>query len=463
MKIIVIGDILLDINHHVTTTRMSAEVNIPIYNVCHTDYILGGASNVAHNLNNLSCETILISIVGNDMYSEKVKELLNATNIYSTLFISDKTTTQKNRLFLDKKQIHRYDIENTEYIGQKTENEIFNFLESLEHIDGIIISDYEKGLLTPSLTKRIIDYSFQKNIFTFVDPKIKDYAKYKNCFLFKPNFLEATQISGKSDKSDMIQYIHDQLQCQNILLTDGKNGMSLYHNNQIHPIHQPVTEVVDVTGAGDIVITIIAYVFLKTNDLLLATKIANYVAGKSIQTIGNYIASERDIHEYDWITNKVLSLDDTDKIAFLRNKYKKIVFTNGCFDLVHSAHIDLLQFAKNKGDLLIVGLNSDSSIQKLKGITRPINKVDERVHILKTFPFVDYIVVFEDSTPLNIIKTIKPDILVKGGDYKWENIVGKEYVKDVVLFHYIQQKSTSHTIQNILQRYDYSKNENKTK
>lgn len=459
MKIIVIGDIVLDINHHVTTTRMSAEVNIPIYNVYKTDYILGGASNVAHNLNHLSCETILISIIGNDMYSEKVKELLNASNIHSTLFISHKTTTQKNRLFLDKKQIHRYDIENTEDIDQQTENHIYNFLETIEHIDGIIISDYEKGLLTPSLTKRIIDYSFQKNIFTFVDPKIKNYEKYKNCFLFKPNFLEATQISGKTDKPEMIQFIKDQLQCQNLLLTDGKNGMTLYHNNQIHPIHQPVTDVVDVTGAGDIVITILAYVFLKTNDLLLATKIANYVAGKSIQTIGNYIASEKDIHEYDWITNKVLSLDDTDKIAFLRNKYNKIVFTNGCFDLVHSAHIDLLQFAKNKGDLLIVGLNSDSSIQKLKGITRPINKADERVHILKSFPFVDYIVVFEDSTPLNIIKTIKPDILVKGGDYKWENIVGKEYVKEVVLFDYVQQKSTSHTIQNILQRYDYSKNE----
>ena len=186
----------------------------------------------------------------------------------------------------------------------------------------------------------------------------------------------------------------------------------------------------------------------------MASKIANYIAGKSVKTIGNYNTCLNDIEEYfDTNTNKTKIIYDyeSEKINQIKNKHnnKKIIFTNGCFDILHSAHIKLLQFSKMQGDILVVGLNSDTSIKNIKGPLRPINNIDERGSILSLFDFIDYIIIFNDDNPLNIIKLLLPNILIKGSDYCKENVVGSEYIDDVLFFDYIKNKSTSLIIDKI--------------
>jgi D-beta-D-heptose 7-phosphate kinase/D-beta-D-heptose 1-phosphate adenosyltransferase len=454
MTTVIVGDIMIDINYISEVKRNAPEADIPIYNILEVHYKLGGASNVANNLNNLDKNTILLSIVGNDHYAEKTKCLLDEKNIKNMLFIdNDRKTTQKHRIFLNDKLHVRYDIEDTNDISVDFSDKLFEYISSVENLESIIISDYDKGLITDSLCKRIIKYSNEKNILTFIDPKIKNCSKYSGCFLFKPNQHEAEIISNETTTDNILTKIKHIINCNNILLTRGSEGMILNdNNNKIQ--HDRIVKLVDVTGAGDIVMAVLVYSYKKYNDLLLSSKIANYVAGKSVGYIGNYEISENDINEYFISVEQTLTFD---KIIFdnehnkinLLSKNKNIVFTNGCFDILHSAHIELLKFAKSQGDILVVGLNSDESIKRLKGDKRPINDIYERSKILSLFDFIDFIIVFNDDTPLNIIKLLKPDILVKGSDYNMENIVGKEVVKNIIFFNLIKNKSSTRIINKI--------------
>ena len=234
-----------------------------------------------------------------------------------------------------------------------------------------------------------------------------------------------------------------------------------------HIEHEKKIQVIDVTGAGDIVLCIIVFVFLQSIDIVCATKIANYIAGKSVQTIGNYIVSLEDINEYYELEknknekyqdqnkiisntyNKILFDYEREKIKEL-SKRKNIVFTNGCFDIIHSAHIKNLQFARSQGDILVVGLNTDASVKRIKGEKRPINNEEERSLLLSLFDFVDYIILFQEDTPLSILQLLQPTTLVKGSDYQKEQIIGSECVEKVVLFDYIKGKSSTCVINKIL-------------
>jgi rfaE bifunctional protein nucleotidyltransferase chain/domain len=318
--------------------------------------------------------------------------------------------------------------------------------------------------------------------------------KYKGCFLFKPNQPEAETISGEKNIHKILHFIKDKIECKNILLTRGKEGMILYQQSFEHAPHrgaivqtvpgnlvevssaqrienfnvvnnvynkieyESIINLIDVTGAGDVVLSVLVYVFIKEKDLLKACKIANYIGGKSVCVIGNYNVNLNDINEYDALDintekTKILYDYETDKITKISKNNKNIVFTNGCFDILHSAHIELLKFSKKQGDVLVVGLNSDESIKRLKGETRPINDIEERSKILSLFDFIDYIIIFSDDTPLNIIKALKPDILIKGSDYNKDNIIGKEYVKNIILFDFVQNKSSSRIINKITNLY----------
>ena len=453
MKIIVIGDIILDINHIVNSKRNAPEaINLPIYLVEKTEYILGGAANVAKNLNNLeNCEIELISIIGNDYYSNILIKLLNKYNIKNTLFTDiTKCTTQKYRLFNDNNLINRYDIENTSLISKDIEDNIYNYIISKNNIDAIIISDYNKGIITDNLCINVINYSNNNNIYTFIDPKINNYLKYKNCFCFKPNFNEGQVISNNNNIYDILFYINKNLNCNNILLTDSDKGMYLFENNIINHINAKYNfKLIDVTGAGDIVLSVLVYIYLKTKDLLLASKISNFIANKSINYIGNYTINQNDFIEYDILTNNIIYENEINKIEYISNNYNNIIFTNGCFDIIHSAHIKLLKFAKSKGDILVLGINTDDSIKINKGIKRPINNLEERIELLKSLELIDFIIVFNEKTPLNIMKILKPKILIKGSDYNIINIIGKEYADEIVFFNYIKDKSTTNIINKI--------------
>jgi D-beta-D-heptose 7-phosphate kinase/D-beta-D-heptose 1-phosphate adenosyltransferase len=465
MKVIVIGDIMIDINYFSKIERCAPEsAEIPIHDIYETTYILGGASNVAQNLSNLNVDVELVSVIGKDIYGKKIQILLEEKNIKHKLFIDNsRKTTQKNRIFNNNKLSLRYDIEEKTSIHHELQTNIFEYIKSKKDVSAIVISDYDKGVLHFDLTKEIIDYANLNNILTFVDPKVNNYLKYQNCFCFKPNLMESEIISGKKDICEIIDFLKENIKTSQLIITCGKDGIIV---NDIDTVikHLDEVNVVDVTGSGDIVLSALVYVYLFIcKDMVIASKIANYIAGIGVSVVGNYVINMNDINNYLYVNNICKSeinnnsnnkvIYDFDYIKILtiksRHNHNKITFTNGCFDILHSAHIKLLQFAKSCGDILVVGLNSDESIKRIKGDSRPINLIDERSSILSLFDFIDYIIVFNDDTPLNIIKTLQPNIIVKGSDYKKENVVGKEYADEIALFDFINNKSSSLVINKI--------------
>jgi D-beta-D-heptose 7-phosphate kinase/D-beta-D-heptose 1-phosphate adenosyltransferase len=449
MDIIVIGDIMIDINHYAEITRKAPEKDIPIYKIINTEYILGGAANVAQNFKILNDNIELISIVGDDEYGKKIQEILENKLINNKLFIDKRKTTQKNRIFYENKLINRYDIEDTFDIDNEIENNLFKYIKNKNNLKCIILSDYDKGLLTFNLCQNIINYSNDNNIYVFIDPKIKNALKYKNCFCLKPNLVESQIMSNKIDINEIFDEIYDKIKPSNIIITNADK--SVYINNSENQINiKKKVNVIDVTGAGDIFLSILVFIFLENRDIILASKIANYIATKSVQYIGNYIIKKDDIDEYYLYENNIIYEDEINKIKLLNKIYPNIIFTNGCFDIFHSAHLRLLNFCKEQNGILVLGLNSDSSIKKIKGESRPINKINERLELLKNLNIIDYIIVFSSESPYNILQYLKPTIIVKGGDYNIDNIIGKEFCKEIKLFNYINGISTTNIIKEII-------------
>lgn len=463
MNILVIGDVMIDINYISKIDRNAPEANIPIYNIFDINYKLGGASNVAINLQRLDVNVELISVIGNDYFGSKIKSIILKNKIKNKLFIDKKRkTTQKNRIIYNNSLAVRYDIEDIFDISINLSNKIINFIKEKKNLSAIIISDYEKGMITESLSQNIINYANENNIYTFVDPKTKNYKKYLNCFCFKPNLYESQQISQSKELEKIFEFINNTIKNKNTIITCGENG--IYVNNvNSHITHITPISVVDVTGAGDIVITILTYCFLKYKDLFVAAKIANYIAGKSVKVIGNYMVNNKEIEnyyqeimndcaqQYMYIKNEKKNIIyDTEIDKLISFQDKNVVFTNGCFDIIHSAHLKLLNFARKQGDTLIVGLNGDESIKRNKGEKRPINDINERIEVLLNLNIIDYIIIFNEDTPYNILKHIRPNIMVKGSDYKKENIIGGEFTNHILLFDYIQNKSTSLVVEKIL-------------
>jgi len=398
----------------------------------------------------------LISVIGSD--STNIKSVLEQRQIDHHLFVDEqRKTTQKTRIFHDNKIVARYDIEDTHPISLEIENSIIDIVKKEENVNLIIFSDYAKVVLTPNLCETIVHYANRQNIPTFVDPKPIDAIKYCDCFCMKVNLSEGTIISHATisqntkhakNKREILREIKQQINCKHLVLTCAEDGLyvdkienHITHNRKINPV--------DVTGCGDTVLSIIAYMYIHNRDIIESAKIANYVAGKAVQTIGNYDVKPSDIAEF---ADTVIMDTEKDKILSVGNM-KNVVFTNGCFDLVHSAHLRLLQFSKKQGDVLVVGLNSDESIQRLKGPTRPINNLKERTEFLKNVGFVDYIIVFGDDTPSKILELLRPDIMVKGGDYTKDSVIGKEYAREVVLYDFINGISSTNTISKII-KYD---------
>lgn len=472
-NVLVIGDIILDVNLFSVINRNAPEKEtLPIHDVFTQKYVLGGSANVAKNLANLGTKVSLVGVIGNDHYGDILFQEIQNHNIRNKIFRSnDRQTTAKTRIYTTSaanstKELQvRFDTETREDIGYNVVNDILRYI-AAEHnvnkIDAIVLSDYDKGTLTTELCQGIIRFSVKNGIPTFVDPKIKNYMKYVGCFLFKPNQHESEMLTHQTSLPNIMDTLKTMIQCDHILLTRGKEGMILDSLSQ-RIEHNDIIHVVDVTGAGDIVMAVLVYWYITYGDLITSAKLANYVAGKSVGVVGNYSTSVSDISEYFTQTyigtiensrppledDKIIYDTDSSRLLEFRHMNKKIVFTNGCFDILHSAHIKLLQHAKKLGDILIVGINSDNSVSRLKGPSRPINTIDERATILSCFDFVDYIVIFDADTPYEILSNIRPNVLVKGGDYRVENIVGGEFAEEIILFDFIDGKSSSRVINKI--------------
>jgi len=445
MKILVIGDIMLD------TYKICDLKTNGVYNVTATNYKLGGAANVAVNLKSLGCDVHMIGVRGNDLAGETIINLLNKLDIPNNiLIIDDRLTSEKTRIVREVIEL-RFDSESLEDINDLIETQIINLVKSQEiKPDAIVLSDYNKGVLTDRLCKEIIVYCNTFKILSFVDPKFKNPTKFINCSVLKLNLNEGQIITSKKDMHDIFDELRKMGFENHIILTCAEKGM--YLNSISHHVKGIRNEqYMDCTGCGDIVISAIALLYSMTNDISRACNVANFLASRSVSSLGNYVVTLKDVEE-DFVDFLVYDYDEK-QIKTMNRLYndKTVVFTNGCFDIIHSTHIQLLNYCKQIGTVLIVGLNSDESIRSLKGESRPVNNLDERIKHLRYLGIIDHIIIFNDITPLKILSILKPEKMVKGGDYTAESIIGKEFAKQTICFSKIDGVSTTKIIEKIHQ------------
>ena len=462
-NILVIGDLMIDHYLWGSCDRISPEAPVQVVNVKKESSVLGGAGNVINNLVALGSVVDVISVVGNDSVANELKSLLEKIDVPTSNLVveNNRKTSKKSRLIASQQQVLRYDMESIDDIDENSHKQIIQTLEkNIDKYSSIILSDYGKGVLTTNLTKEIIKIANKNNIKVLVDPKGKDYSKYKGSYTLTPNkkeAMEATNIYIKDESSliEALKSLKRQCELEVSLITLSEQGIAIFDDElTIKPT--VAREVYDVTGAGDTVIASIAFALGNDLDIKDAVYFANLAAGVVVGKIGSATTTLDEIYEYEYSLHKSNStshIKTFDEIKTLSSKLhsqgKKIVFTNGCFDILHVGHVKYLEVAKSYGDVLILGLNADSSVRKLKGPTRPINTQDDRAYILASLESVDYVVIFEEETPYELIKLIKPHVLVKGGDYEGKEVVGQDIADELKLVQFVDGKSTTNTIKRI--------------
>lgn len=462
-NILVIGDLMIDHYLWGSCDRISPEAPVQVVNVKKESSVLGGAGNVINNLVTLGSVVDVISVIGNDSVANELKSLLEKIDVPTSNLVveNNRKTSKKSRLIASQQQVLRYDMESIDDINENSHKQIIQTLEkNIDKYSSIILSDYGKGVLTTNLTKEIIKIANKNNIKVLVDPKGKDYSKYKGSYTLTPNkkeAMEATNIDIKDESSliEALKSLKTQCELKVSLITLSEQGIAIFDDElTIKPT--VAREVYDVTGAGDTVIASIAFALGNNLDIKDAIYFANLAAGVVVGKIGSATTTLDEIYEYEYSLHKSNStshIKTFDEIKTLASKLysqgKKIVFTNGCFDILHVGHVKYLEVAKSYGDVLILGLNADSSVKKLKGPTRPINTQDDRAYILASLESVDYVVIFEEETPYELIKLIKPHVLVKGGDYEGKEVVGQDIADELKLVQFVDGKSTTNTIKRI--------------
>ncbi|MGX3011626.1 D-glycero-beta-D-manno-heptose-7-phosphate kinase [Helicobacter sp. 23-1044] len=446
-RILIIGDLMLD--HYVwgSVERISPEAPVQILKITRENNRLGGASNVALNLIALGAEAHICGIIGDDSDGKVIMDLLDSSGINRDLLCvkGDFQSIKKTRFIASNQQVLRVDRES---VDMSLDSAILEKIkDSLHKFSAIILSDYGKGALGVDFTKQIIALANEQKIPILCDPKGDDYSKYTNATLLTPNKKEAqiaTNIRIDSPESLLraLKKLKNDYNLTYSIITLSEDGMAIY-DDKMTQIPTLAKEVYDVTGAGDTVIATLAFGICHCADIYESAKLANAAAAVVVGKIGSAQANMNEIRAVMEDISDCFEVDDLKLIADLKKDGKKIVFTNGCFDILHFGHISYLRKAKSFGDILVVGLNSDDSVRRLKGDSRPINDESDRAQILKELECVDFVIIFDESTPLNLIKQIRPDILVKGADYKGKEVVGSEIVPDVRLVEFVEGKSTS--------------------
>lgn len=453
--VLVVGDLMLD--HYIMgeTTRISPEAPVPVVLVKEEFYTLGGALNVVNNLVSLGAKVWAAGVIGNDKAGQFILHKLTELQVNAESIVMEETrvTTEKSRIMASHQQILRYDKEVIQTpTAVSVETIINNVKKNIHQLDIIILSDYNKGILTDLLCRELILLAKQHNIKLLVDPKGSSYQKYKGAYLITPNKKETTEITGieLNTEADLIaagKKLKYEAELTKVLMTLGNKGMALY-DEELHVYPTVAREVYDVTGAGDTVLAALAFGLGTDMNMDEACRYANAAAAVVVGKVGCATASPSEIADFlhTNTTDQVKLVDRSSihtLIDNLRSENKKIVFTNGCFDILHAGHVTYLQKAKQLGDVLILGLNSDDSVKKLKGEGRPINNQTDRTKVLEALSCVDYLIIFNEDTPYDLIGSIQPDILVKGADYKGKEVVGSDIAKQVVLIDFVEGKSTT--------------------
>lgn len=432
-KVLIVGDLMLDRYWGGTTGRISPEAPVPVVNVNSSEDRAGGAANVAVNVATLGAEVTLLGMCGRDENARILQERLESHNIHCEFFHVDGfDTITKLRVMSRNQQLLRLDFEKSFEQADKSALELA-FDKALDSADIVILSDYAKGCL--SNPQILIEKARSKNKRVVVDPKGSDFEKYAGATLITPNMDELRGVVGSIDSEQSLVNkalaLKEKLSLHALLVTRSEDGMTLFEgdNNEFH-LPAKAKEVYDVTGAGDTVVSTLAVAIACNLPVQAACVLANLAASVVVGKLGTSTVSntelaltlgEQSVHLDGGVMN-----EDQLEIALQAAKARgeRIVMTNGCFDILHSGHVAYLEEAAQLGDRLIVAVNTDASVTKLKGPGRPVNNVSRRMAVLAGLSAVDWVVPFEEDTPQRVIARLLPDILVKGGDYTIEEIAG---------------------------------------
>lgn len=471
-RVLCLGDVILDSFNHGSVDRISPERPVPVFRPGSLLNIPGGAANVARNVTALGAHCTLVGLVGRDEAGSTLCDLLDRQpNLKHRLIVSQgMPTTHKVRFTAAGQHIMRLDSEDISAIGDDTVAQLYSVIhEAIGSHDVLILSDYAKGLFSMHLLAAVIGLARERGVPVIVDPKGTDFARYRGATLLTPNASEATSATGVPIKDDAgAEESGRKLlgigSFDAVLITRGPDGMSLIDAQEAAPLHFVSTalKVFDVVGAGDTVIATLSCVLALGGSLTEAAACANAAAGIVVAKPDTAtVAPEELLDHFDRLTTGrrhegapilLSSSDVSGYAAARRSEGKRVGFTNGVFDIVHPGHVSLLRFARAVCDVLIVGINSDSSVRRLgKGPERPINGEMDRASVLGAFGMVDAMILFDEDTPLELIKTIRPDVLIKGADYTVETVVGSKIVQSyggqIILVPIVAGKSTTTIIE----------------
>lgn len=454
-RVLVIGDVMLDRYIWGNAERISQEAPVVLLRADRREERLGGASSVATMLQALGAKTSLVGVTGNDSDGLRVRQMLTDLGIDAEGVVTDESrpTTVKERYIgraqaRHPQQMIRVDYENRDSVSPAVERKLAKALEEkLGAADVVLISDYDKGVCTPGLLAVALSAAKLRGVKVIADPtRGGDYSKYRGCSSMTPNRLEAGLATGRTILTTeqalaAAAELRDRFDLEAGIVTLDKDGMALAHRDGRSAIFltRP-RQVYDITGAGDMVMATLGLALAAGADYDVAIRLANVTGGLEVEKIGVATVSRDEIladllhspfrAERTTGTEKVLGLPQL--LAELDRRRKagqRIAFTNGCFDVLHAGHVQYLAEARRQADCLVVGLNSDSSVRQLKGPTRPLNPVEARALVLAGLQDVDYVTIFADATPLALIQAVRPDVLVKGSDYRKADVVGAEFVE----------------------------------
>lgn len=435
-RVLVVGDVMLDRYWHGPTQRISPEAPVPVVLVDHQEDRPGGAANVALNLASLGAHAHLLGVTGRDETADILEAKLHSAGVAVTFLRQHRgSTISKLRVVSKQQQLIRLDFEDG--FPELQDSELLHHFEHLlNQTDLVIFSDYAKGTLRS--IESLIERARQANQPVLVDPKHRSFDRYRHATLITPNLTEFETAVGHCRSESEIEErgtaLIDRLGLEALLITRSEQGMTLLQKGEIPPLHLPTHahEVYDVTGAGDTVIAVLGAMLAAGEDLPGATRLANMAAGIVVGKLGTATITEEELR---WTLRREESeagiLDELTLLELVQEAKQagvRLVMTNGCFDILHAGHVSYLAEAKALGDRLIVAVNDDDSVRRLKGVTRPINTLEQRMTVLSALQSVDWVVPFSEDTPERLICAVKPHVLVKGADYVPEQIAGASCV-----------------------------------
>lgn len=468
ITVLVFGDYMVDSYINGDVKRISPEAPVPVVEIKTRTKKLGGAGNVINNIISFGAKVKAIGCIGDDENGNFIKEEFNKMNIDDAFFGIDKNvcTIVKTRITAKKQQFLRLDEEKKKLLPKEYYDYISENLNNVfEGVNSLVISDYAKGAVNEEFCQLLIEKAKSLNIPVIIDPKGTVYKKYKGATVLTPNLKELNdylqyEVQGDSALTEAGFKLREDCEIEYLALTRSEKGISLFSKGSREDFPALAKDVIDVTGAGDTVVASIATLMPLGFSMPDLCKLANQTAsvvvskfGAATCTLDELMATMEDTGEF-----KLISLDTAKYIVEdLKNKGKTVVFTNGCFDLIHAGHLYSFKYAKSLGDVLIVAVNSDASVKKNKGDLRPIINQDDRIKMICELECVDYVILMEDSNPVNIIKNIKPNISVKGEDWKNKNVpeqkILESYGGKIEFIPLYQGKSTTNIIEKILKVY----------